>query len=338
MKIAFLLQICSKNVFFKKISGIIFLEILENFQEFQENFLQKFSGRGPFPPFLGVGGGQPRFFFKKASLGLAQGEREQMIGKKKRHVDTEAQPGKRLCQNIKDLYGAGILSAGRTQSLLDDAKASGVDECGFGSSAHSMASNPKPRDVRKRLLKDSQWPELFEAKGPVKVRSGELEETALHFMLPHEVLFQLWQISDANLMLSSSGLDAVSLRILASIKRELRCDDVIPLSFWMDSVPYSWDRDESLQCFTWGMPGIDAKPWKNLRFPFCCLPKAMCSQETADFVMRVWSWSLTALSLGMWPTTFSLESGVVGGLAGKVRLKMGGKPFGFKDSHGASEM
>ena len=148
------------------------------------------------------------------------------------------------------------------------------------------------------------------------------------FLLPHEVLAEMLPHAEQPLLFSTSGLDRLSLEALQNIRSQLNTEQVIPLSFWLDAIPFSWERDESLQAFTWGLPGIAEKPWNQLRFPFCALPKAMCAQETIDYVIKVWSWCMASLSVGKWPVGFDVLEGVE--LRGKVRTKMAGKPLGFK--------
>ena len=193
-----------------------------------------------------------------------------------------------------------------------------------------MASNAKARDVRQRCLADSNWPPLFQVIAPVKGRGGEIEQCPMYFLLPHEVLCHMWTQSDHTLLLSREGLDKVSNEVLDGLCKELQTEKVIPLSLWMDSVPYSWERDESVQCWTWGLPGISALPWKSLRFPFTCLPKASCVPETLDFVLKVWSWAMSCLSQGVWPQHFSLHAGEAIPLVEKMRVKMAGEPMPFK--------
>ena len=144
-----------------------------------------------------------------------------MFSKKKRMVDETAAPGKKLCQNIIDLYGSGQISAGRAQSLLTDVAESGVDECSFGRSHLQMASNARARDVRQRCLADSNWPPLFQAIAPVKGRSGETEQCTLYFFFPHEVC-HMWAQSDHKLLLSRKGLDKVSNEVLEGLCKELQ--------------------------------------------------------------------------------------------------------------------
>ena len=248
-----------------------------------------------------------------------------MLQKKKRVVDKDAPAGKRLCNNIKDLYGAGQISAGRAHSLMADAAESGVDACRYRKLNHDQ--QPRARDVRQGFLKDSRWPEVLRVPCPIKTRDGALVLEQVSFLVPHEVLAEMLPHADPVLLFSTSGLDCLSKGKLEEVKSTLKVDQLIPVSLWLDAIPFSWERDESVQVFTWGLPGISAEPWKQLRFPFCVLPKAMCAQETIDHVLRVWSWSMASLSVGKWPVRFDVLEDVE--LQGKVRTKMAGQPLGF---------
>ena len=105
------------------------------------------------------------------------------------------------------------------------------------------------------------------ASTPTQDRNGNQTWQDHHYLLPHEVLQQIWESSDHSL-LDTGGLDPISLSQLQKIKRDLGTEEVVALSLWLDGVPYNWDRHESLQCFTFGFPGFKEKPWSSLRE--CC--------------------------------------------------------------------
>eukprot|EP00971_Amphidinium_carterae_P294370 5844780-Amphidinium_carterae.1 len=250
-----------------------------------------------------------------------------MLSKNKRHVDEDAPGDKRLRSNILDLYGSGRpLSATRAASLLNNAADAGLghlQEKGLGTGKANRS-----REVRKAMLKSNLWPELFTA--PIRLKGAGDEEVVeeMHFLLPHEVLQALWVHSDQTLMVSDAGLDSISRTKLAGIRAELCCDMVIALGLWLDGVPMYWDRSESLFCFTFNLPGLSAAPYAGMRFPFTTLPKHLCSKHTVDDVLRVFSWSLSVLSVGS--IDFRPDAGDPVALQGKLRCKMAGKVLGFR--------
>eukprot|EP00971_Amphidinium_carterae_P297881 5918732-Amphidinium_carterae.1 len=76
-------------------------------------------------------------------------------------------------------------------------------------------------------------------------------------MLPHEAIEALLAAGNAAILTSSAGLDPVAVSLLEAFKQQCgSTDPCLGLSLWLDAVPYSWDGEESLQCITWGLPGI----------------------------------------------------------------------------------
>ena len=55
-----------------------------------------------------------------------------------------------------------------------------------------------------------------------------------------------------------AGLDCIAKAHLTACE-ELVQGKFIPLAFESDGVPISWDRKESVQCFTWALPGLANK-------------------------------------------------------------------------------
>ena len=86
-----------------------------------------------------------------------------MWQKRQRSRDVEAPPAQRLRANITDLFGSGELPADRTQELLNDAGAF-ASEAGMSDFQDVRSSNlpgsakNASRDLRRKLLRRSQWP------------------------------------------------------------------------------------------------------------------------------------------------------------------------------------
>ena len=68
-------------------------------------------------------------------------------------------------------------------------------------------------------------------------------------------------------------------------------------------MPMSWDRSESVQCFTWALPGLTSREHRLVRFPFAVLPKHFCLPETFDFMFQLFGWSLKCMFLGQFPSS-----------------------------------
>ena len=117
-----------------------------------------------------------------------------MWHKRQRDIDPEAPAGKRLRDNILDLYGSGELAADRTQDLLEDAAAF----------AHE-AGRDDMQDLRRRTSAGSErevrmWNTKEKVMGKSKVC----------LLLPHEILHCLAEIGDFEVLTDATGLDAAN--------------------------------------------------------------------------------------------------------------------------------
>eukprot|EP00971_Amphidinium_carterae_P340181 6478383-Amphidinium_carterae.1 len=126
-----------------------------------------------------------------------------MFGKRTRFKsNAKATPAKRLRTNIKDLWASSSISAGRTQSLVQD-----IDACGVHS-FDSMPSCGKARQVANHFRKEFHWPNTFAWPIPCRGNSGDEVQQVVNFMLPHEVVSTMNIMSEPGALLESEGLDA----------------------------------------------------------------------------------------------------------------------------------
>ena len=59
---------------------------------------------------------------------------------------------------------------------------------------------------------------------------------------------------------------------LEAFKNEFRVDNVLALGLWVDGVPYSHDRTQSVECVTLNLPAI-SQHLADLRLPLLAFPK-----------------------------------------------------------------
>ena len=76
----------------------------------------------------------------------------------------QSSPAKRLRKNISDLYLAGGVSAQRAASLFEDSVAAGARNT---EDLAVPVSKNSQRDLKRKLLKNSKWPPLYEIEMPV---------------------------------------------------------------------------------------------------------------------------------------------------------------------------
>ena len=229
-----------------------------------------------------------------------------MWGKKHRLQDPEAPPGKRLRDNLVDLYASGDIPGDRAQSLLQDAgdfaRSLGSDEMQElrGGEAPGAARN-RDRDLRRKLLKRSRWPGVYIQE----IRCWSVKQKALlpqkvAFLLPHEIVLVLSEVSSAEVMQQNVALDVMNLAKHTEIEQQLQ-GPFISLSLWGDGVPFSWDRKKSVELWTLSFPGLMEKKFRDLRITITALPHHSVVRQTQDDVMRVLAWSLECLARGSFP-------------------------------------
>ena len=229
-----------------------------------------------------------------------------MWRKKHREEDPEAPPGKRLRDNIVDLYGSGDIPGERAQAVLQDAsdfaRSLGSDEFGDlrGRQAPGAFRN-QARDLRRRLLRKSRWPPIYVED----IRCWSVKEQALvpkkvAFLLPHELIAVLAEYGSPELMQQIDALDATNLQRHGEISAQLEAP-FISLSLWGDGVPFSWDRRKSAELWSLSLPGLQNKAFRDLRLCLTALPHEWVARETQDDVMSIFAWSLAALARGSFP-------------------------------------
>ena len=231
-----------------------------------------------------------------------------MWQKKRRVVDPEAPPAKRLRDNLVDLYASGGIAGDRAQSLMQDAGdfALSLGSAEFqdlrGSQAPGAGRN-QDRDLRRKLLKRSKWPPVYVEEVRcwcVKTKSLVPKKVAL--LLPHELIGVLAEVGSVEVMQQTHSLDATNLARHREIAAALE-GPFISLSLWGDGVPFSWDRKKSTELWSLSFPGLQNKAFRDIRLVLTALPHDWVARETQDDIMSILSWSFAALARGSFPDT-----------------------------------
>lgn len=200
---------------------------------------------------------------------------------------------KRLRSNIADLYLSNKISARESVSLCNDAQLQKTDleslhDVCVGDS-HSKNSN---RDLTRRLFKDNDWPDVYMCKIPCSLYdSDDAVEMEVPFLLPHEILDFLATKLD---VLSTTFMSKECKLHLKKCKQKLGVSAATGLGLWIDGVPFTHDRKESLEVFSLSLPGVDA-----IRVPICAVPKKwFVKDKTYDAILKVIAWSLEQAAVG----------------------------------------
>ena len=184
-----------------------------------------------------------------------------MWHKKHRQVDPEAPPGRRLRENLVDLFASGDVPGDRAASLLDDAgsfaRSMGSSEMqDVRASAYAGGAKNAARDLRRKLLKGNKWPSVYIA--PIRFWSTKQQvevERNVAMLLPHEVIGVLAEVGSAEVLTQSVSLDPTNQQKHRSIEDRLQAP-FVSVSLWGDGVPFSWDRKKSADIWSISFPGL----------------------------------------------------------------------------------
>ena len=218
-----------------------------------------------------------------------------MWGKRRKNVDQACpSPGKRLKSRFLDAFARGESSAADLAGLMQDAAAAGVSSC-YSSQCERNASC---KTITHGFIKEGTlWPSTF--RWPVPTKDG-FED--LEFLLPDEVLSVMATIGSLETLTSTAGLDSTLTRLHTGIADSWQ-SPFVAISIWGDGIPYSWDRSESIVAWCWSMPGLESAEHRRLRFPLTALPKHFVVDGTHERTLEVLVWSMSALSLGKFPSS-----------------------------------
>ena len=124
----------------------------------------------------------------------------------------------------------------------------------------------------------------------------------MSLMLPHEVLGCLVKHAPQQDFYQKEGMDITSLRHLEPIEGKLG-KRLVGLGLWGDGAPCNWDRTESIEVYSWNLPG-QTGPWSRLRVPIIGISKkSVAARSTHDDILTVVAWSLGQLLAGVYPKT-----------------------------------
>ena len=121
------------------------------------------------------------------------------------YVPEETSAAKRLRLNVTDLFASNTVTGKRTQELLNDAAAGGVNDC---TSWRKGITSNTARDLRRKMLKNSAWPTFYEFKvTSTNPRTNKTKKCLVKVMLPSEVLSGMYSRSEHDLFYGRTGMD-----------------------------------------------------------------------------------------------------------------------------------
>ena len=215
--------------------------------------------------------------------------------------DPQQTPTERLQANIDALASSNLISAARTESLLEDAQAAGVQ--GLKRCVGSTLTRNTARSWKRRKLKHSFWPEHYYFQCRLwdpKTNTIKAEDICIDLL--HEIVQTLWDLGTEDVLLAVPNLDRIGKDHLENMRVKLGTDKVIGIGLHGDGVPCNYDRTESVFAISLNLPGVDGK-WQNMRIPLVVLPKGRICDETMHDIFEVIAWSLRHLLAGTWPSS-----------------------------------
>ncbi|CAE7833776.1 unnamed protein product [Symbiodinium sp. CCMP2592] len=173
--------------------------------------------------------------------------------------------------------------------------------------AQAKQGSNTARNLLRRNLRRTPWPPPYECQVRGKnPRTGKEDLYTLAFMLPHEVLHVLLESNDVSEIRNQQAR-------IPNLQEQLQehGNDVLLLGLWLDGVPFSSDRSQTLQCATLSLPGLtDAG---DFRFPLTGFPKFFQMPEaTWDDVTAIIAWSMRCCYTGFFPSFRHDESRFLG--------------------------
>ena len=122
-------------------------------------------------------------------------------------------------------------------------------------------------------------------------------------LLPHELLLALSKRSNLATLSSTTGMCQTTAAHMARVSQQMNCSNLIGWSLWGDGVPCNWDKSQTLEVFSFGLPGLPDQ-YKNLRIPLTAINKDHCTaaHETIDDILSIIAWSCQCMASGVMPS------------------------------------
>lgn len=213
-------------------------------------------------------------------------------------------PAKRFRADVLDLTLGNELSGTRSRRLVENAMLAGASTGNLKELKKAGNNGKAPgnvsRDLTRTAMRRNKWPKPY----VVRVRGFNPKTQAqvlfkLHILLPHEILKSLVSLNGSDVLLRSQHAEVAPdvAEHLATVKAALSCDAVLGCGLWVDGVPYSNDRTQSVDIVSMNIVGQT-----TMRIPLTAFPKNFIAKgQTMDDIMSVLAWSFRHCALGSMP-------------------------------------
>ena len=242
---------------------------------------------------------------------------------------------KRLRSNVGDLFLSNQISAQRAQEIFQDAAyagASSVKDLTKGldnpSSEKLQRNVHAARNLTRKLLKGTPWPEPYVATIPVWDQKKQQQRwEAIPLLLPHEMLAAIVKHNTLDEVATKEGMAEPSRQHLLKMEEQFETTSAMGVGLWCDGAPYSFDRLLSLESIVISLPGLTGAN-RNLRLLTASIPKQFCVKYyTMHEIMKVIAWSFKWMAFGCHPP--ARHDGLPWTTADKYRKKLASSPLGY---------
>ena len=213
---------------------------------------------------------------------------------------SNAPPWQVFQEDVEDLLAENLVSAQRTAKLLDKATKAGIPN--INRRIRKTVGKNQARDHFRLKLKWSKWPDYYWFRCRLWDRKASKEfTTQIPINLPLEVLEALWDLGNAEALLSEANLDTAGKTHMGWMREQLGVTQLLGWGLHGDGVPCNYDRTESVVMISLNLPGLSDRNGR-MRIPLSILPDYACSENTFDDIMEVLAWSMRHLVQGSRPS------------------------------------
>ena len=193
-------------------------------------------------------------------------------------------------EDVEHLIAENAISSQRGAKLLNKASRAGIK--GISKKVRRSLGKNQARDITRKKLRNTKWPEAYIFQCRVKDRRTKKEWTTdLAILLIHEVLKVIWDLGLEAVLLSEANLDSTGKQHMEWMRQHLDVDTLWGFGLHGDGAPVNYDRTESVIIISLNLPGLPGKNGR-LRIPLIVLPDHCVGENTFDDIFEVVAWSL----------------------------------------------
>ena len=230
--------------------------------------------------------------------------------------DSHVPPERRFQVTAADFFLDNKLSAADVAKLFIDGSA--LDKTGDLNQYKKLCEEKNSkgkvnrnlaRDLTRRFLRKSQWPEPDLLVAPCWSNKLQKEiNMQIPVLMPHKIVMALAKKNPLDKLLQDTAMDRETKAHLDSVRIKLQADTALALGIWIDGVPFNNNRSESIEVFSLDFPGID-----NLRVPMAAVPKKfmLSNNATRDFILQCITESLEKCAVGYCKDVGSIPKAVL---------------------------